>query len=213
MISRRSHARFCEPAERKIQGKISLGRNSEIRQRARRVNSKLHPDVVLCLHFNAEAWGDPTSPTLSDKNHLHLLVNGAYSESELAFDDERFEMLRRLLSRTHEEEIAIAEIAAATLAQATQLPPYHYTTDNVTSLGTSGYVFARNLIATRLYRCPVVYYEPYVMNSNEVFARVQAGDYDGTRTINGIERRSIFREYADAVADGLVAYYQSARSK
>ncbi|MEP6698958.1 MAG: hypothetical protein ABJB09_04435 [Verrucomicrobiota bacterium] len=195
------------------QSEILFYRNSEIRQRARLVNSKLHPDLVLCLHFNAEAWGDPASPTLIDKNHLHLLVNGSYSESELAFDDERFEMLRRLLSRTHEEEIGIAEIAATTLARAAQLPPYQYTTDNVTSLGTSGYVFARNLIATRLYRCPVVYYEPYVMNSNEVFSRVQAGDYDGTRMINGIERPSIFREYADAVVAGLVKYYQSARSK
>jgi len=195
------------------QSEILFYRNSEIRQRARLVNTRLHPDLVLCLHFNAEAWGDPASPTLIDKNHLHLLVNGTYSEPELAFDDERLEMLRRLLTGTHEEEIGIAEIAAATMAQATQLPPYQYTTDNVTSLGASGYVFARNLIATRLYQCPVVYFEPYVMNSNEVFARVQAGDYDGARAINGVERPSIFREYVDAVVDGLVQYYQSARSK
>ena len=193
------------------QSEILFYRNSEIRERARLVNSKLHPDLVLCLHFNAEPWGDPQSPTLQDKNHFHLLVNGAYLGSELEFDDERFEMLRRLLSRTYDEELGLADTVAATMAKKTQLPPYEYTTDNVTKVGTSGYVYARNLMATRLYRSPVVYFEPYVMNSNEVFARVQAGDYEGTRPINGIERPSIYREYVDSVVEGLAEYYRAAR--
>jgi hypothetical protein len=71
----------------------------------------------------------------------------------------------------------------------------------------------RNLLATRLYRCPVVYCEPYVMNSREAFARIEAGDYDGVRNINGVERPSIFREYAGSVADGLADYYGKARNK
>jgi hypothetical protein len=193
------------------QSEILFYRGSEIRQRARLVNSRLHPDLVLCLHFNAEAWGDERNPTFIDKNHLHLLVNGSYLESELAFDDERFEMMRRLLSRAYDEEIKIADTVAAVMAKKTQLPPYEYTTDNVKKVGTSGYVYARNLVATRLYQCPVVYFEPYVMNNSDVFARVQAGDYEGTRPINGIERPSIYREYADSVADGLVEYYREAR--
>ena len=41
------------------------------------------------------------------------------------------------------------------------------------------------------------------MNSTEGFARIEAGDYDGTREFNGVQRKSIFREYAQAVADGL----------
>ena len=193
------------------QSEILFYRNSEIRQRARLVNSRLHPDLVLCLHFNAEAWGDERNPTFIDKNHLHLLVNGSYLESELAFDDERFEMLRRLLSRTCDEEVKIAETVAATMAKEMQLPPYQYTTDNVTKVGTSGYVYARNLVATRLYQCPVVYFEPYVMNNSDVFARVQAGDYNGTRPINGVERPSIYREYVDSVVKGLVEYYRANR--
>jgi N-acetylmuramoyl-L-alanine amidase len=192
------------------QSEILFYRNSEIRHRAKLVNTRLHPDLVLCLHFNAEAWGDERNPTFIDKNHLHLLVNGSYLESELAFDDERFEMLRRLLSRVYDEEIKLADTVAATMAKEMQLPPYQYTTDNVTKVGTSGYVYARNLVATRLYQCPVVYFEPYVMNSNEVFTRVQVGDYDGTRPINGVERPSIYREYVDSVVDGLVEYYRTA---
>ncbi|MEY2488238.1 MAG: hypothetical protein QOC70_180 [Verrucomicrobiota bacterium] len=193
------------------QSEILFYRTSEIRQRARLVNSRLHPDLVLCLHFNAEAWGDERNPTFIDKNHLHLLVNGSYLESELAFDDERFEMLGRLLTRAYDEEIRIADTVAAAMAKGTQLPPYQYTTDNVARVGTSGYVYARNLVATRLYQCPVVYFEPYVMNNSEVFARIQAGDYEGTRSVNGVERRSIYREYADSVVEGLVEYYRGAR--
>ena len=193
------------------QSEILFYRGSEIRQRARLVNSKLRPDIVLCLHFNAEAWGDEQNPELIDRNHLHLLVNGSYLPPELEFDDVRFEMLQRLLSRTHEEEVRIADAAATAMAKRTGLPPYEYTKDVVRKVGTSGYVYARNLVATRVYQCPVVYFEPYVMNSHEVFARIQAGDYDGTKLINGVERPSIYREYVDSVVDGLVEYYQSAR--
>lgn len=186
-------------------------RNSEIRQRAKNVNTEIHPDLVLCLHFNAESWDDPTKPTLIDRNHLHLLVNGAYLPDELEFDDVRFEMLERLLGRMHQEEIGLATRLAESMARSTQLPPYHYTTENVTPLGSSGYIYARNLIATRLYQAPVVYFEPYVMNSNEAFWRIEAGDYEGIRNVNGTNRPSIYREYAAGVVDGLVEYYRAAR--
>ena len=193
------------------QNELLFYRNSEIRQRAALVNGGMRPDLVLCLHFNAEAWNDPTKPTLVDRNHLHLLVNGSYLPPELEFDDVRFEMLRRLLSRTHDEELPLAEKLAATMAKRTQLPPYEYTTENVTKIGATGYVYARNLIATRLYEAPVIYFEPYVMNSDEVFWRIQEGDYEGYRNVNGTTRPSIFREYADSVLEGLKEYYSEVR--
>ena len=194
------------------QSEILFYRYSEIRRRAVLVNTKLHPDLVLCLHFNAEGWGDPNNPALIDANHLHLLVNGSYLQDELEFDDERFEMIRRLLSRAYDEELPLADTIATAMARETKLPPYEYpTTNSTTRVGSSGYVYARNLLATRLYRCPVVYCEPYVMNSRDAFARIQAGDYEGVRNVHGIERKSIFREYADSVVDGLVEYYSKAR--
>jgi hypothetical protein len=194
------------------QSEILFYRYSEIRRRAALVNFKLHPDLVLCLHFNAEGWGDPDNPMLTDLNHLHVLVNGSYLQQELEFDDERFEMIRRLLSRAYDEELPLADTIAASMARETQLPAYQYpTTNSTTKMGASGCVYARNLLATRLYRCPVVYCEPYVMNSKDAFARIQAGDYEGTRNVNGLERKSIFHEYADSVVDGLVEYYSKAR--
>ncbi len=194
------------------QSEMLFYRYSEIRRRAVLVNTKLHPDLVLCLHLNAEGWGDPSKPTLIDNNHLHLLVNGSYLQEELDLDDERFEMTRRLLSRAYDEELPIADTVANAMAKATGLPPYQYpTTLTTTKVGSSGYVYARNLLATRLYRCPVVYCEPYVMNSKDGFARIQAGDYDRTKQINGVDRESIFREYADSVAEGLAEYYRNTR--
>ncbi len=193
------------------QSELLFYRNSEIRARAAIVNSKLRPDVVLCLHFNAHEWGDPKNPTLIDANDLHLLANGAYMESELAFDDVRFEMMRKLLSRTSDEEIPLVESVAGAMLRELKLPPYVYTTDNVIKLGTTGYVYARDLMANRIYNCPVVYCEPYDMNGKEAFARIQAGDYEGTREILGVKRPSIYREYAKSVADGLVEYYSAKR--
>ena len=181
---------------------------ADIRARGRKVNDTLRPDLVVCLHFNAEAWGDPARPALVARNHLHLLVNGCYGPEEIAKDDVRFEMLTKLLDRSGREELPIAESVAAALAAATGLPPYEYTGPNALHVGGSPYVWARNLLANRLYECPVVYAEPYVMNSPEVFARVQAGDYEGTRDFAGVPRKSIFREYADAVAEGLATYYR-----
>ncbi len=187
-------------------------RNSEIRQRAKLVNETLKPDLVLCLHFNAEAWNDPTKPTLVDHNHLHILINGSYLPPELEFDDVRFEMLERLLSRVHRVEFGLADTVAQAMARRTRLPPYQYTTENVTKVGGSGYVYLRNLLATRLYQAPVIYFEPYVMNSDEAFWRIQEGDYAGIRNVNGTNRPSIYREYAAGIVDGLIEYYRDLRN-
>ena len=193
------------------QSELLFYRVSEIRQRAEKVNRELHPDLTICLHFNAEEWGNPAQPTLTDVNHLHLLVNGNCSEGELALEDIRRDMLLKLLNQSAREEIALSGSVAAALAQATGLPPFEYHGRRGRSVSESPYVWARNLLASRLYRCPVVYCEPYVMNSKAVYERVQLGDYEGTRLIDGVPRKSLFREYADAVADGVIGYYQSRR--
>ena len=179
-------------------------RTAEIQERARLVNDVLKPDLVLCMHYNAEAWGDPAKPQLVDKNHLHVMVNGCYSAQELALDDVRYSMLIKLLSGTYAEELPVAEHIADSMAAATGLPPYVYKTPNAIRVGPDPYIWARDLLANRLYECPVIYIEPYVMNSQEVWDRVQAGNYDGLRLIDGKVRQSIYQEYADAVVRGMV---------
>ncbi len=186
-------------------------RIAEIHERARKVNDKIRPDLVVCIHFNADDWSDPANPVFTDRNDLHVLVNGCYSAGELRFDDQRFGMLYRLLSRIHAEEAAAARPVATALAEATALPPFAYMTGNAVRTGANEYIWARNLLANRIFECPVVYLEPYRMNNAETYARIQAGDYEGEREVAGKMRRSIFREYADALVAGLRAYYAANR--
>jgi len=182
-------------------------RVAEIRNRARLVNEHLRPDLVVCLHFNAEEWGNPDHPALTDKNHLHLILSGGISEGELMHEDERYTMLVKLLGGTHAEELDASEAVARSLSAATGLPPFIYHSANAVPASSNPYLWVRNLLANRLYECPVVYCEPYVMNSRAVFNRIQLGDYSGRRNVGGAALPSIYREYADAVAQGLADYY------
>lgn len=182
-------------------------RVSEIRRRGHLVNEAIKPDLVLCLHFNAEAWGDEKHPHLVNDNHLHFLVTGAWSKEELSHEDQRFDMLVKLLNRSCSEELPLANAMSDVMSKATGLPPYVYRGGSVARVNDNPYLWARNLLANRLFTCPVVYIEPYVMNSKSAYARIQAGDYSGRQTFGGVPRQSIYREYADAVAAGLVKYY------
>lgn len=186
-------------------------RTSEIRSRAALVNDVIRPDLTVCLHFNAEAWGDPKKPVFVEKNHLHLILNGCYSAAELRNDDIRFDMLEKLLLRCFPPESEASAAVAASMAEATGLPPYIYQTLNAISVAGNPYLWARNLLANRLYLMPVIFIEPYVMNSQEIWDRVQAGDYEGVREVAGKDRKSIYREYADGVAAGLQSYFAAHR--
>ncbi len=184
-------------------------RTAEIRARAELVNQTIKPDLVLCLHFNAEAWGDPNKPTLTPRTHFHILLNGAYTPDEVRLADQRFALLKKLLQRTHEEEALVGKTIAETFAEISKLPAYIYPPggSNVRPVPSSPFLYARNLLANRLYDSPVIFMEPYVMNSTHDYARIQAGDYEGLREINGQQLPSIFREYADALAKGLAKHY------
>jgi hypothetical protein len=93
--------------------------------------------------------------------------------------------------------------------QRTHLGPVRYGDSGTTRAVIPGnqYVVARNLAANREYDGPVVCTEPYFMNNKVVYQRLLAGDYEGQRTFDGKSYGSIFREYADCVAQGLVKAY------
>jgi N-acetylmuramoyl-L-alanine amidase len=205
--SLRDQGRSINSASLKSESERLFYRTGEIRARARLVNQHLKPDLVLALHFNAESWGNPTRPTLVEANHLHLLVSGCYSARELSYEDQRYDLMNKLLNRSYEEELSVSRAVAQSMARATGLPPYTYSSDTAINVGNSPFIWARNLLANRLFECPVIYLEPYVMNNREVHDRIQLGDYKGRRNINGTPRESIYREYVRGVVDGLVAYY------
>lgn len=189
-------------------------RTAEIRARAQMVQ-QLKPDLTLCVHFNAGPWGDAKNPQLVDKSKLVFFVNGAYSEAELAYDDEKFEMLVKLLDRTYPYELRGAELIATEMEQRFQMIPEVYKDwPAVKKVGPVPGVYARNLIANRLFPGPVIFVEGPYMNARDAYAWIVAGDYEGTKSFDGsAPRQNVFREYADAVVAGVVKYFAKAESK
>jgi len=190
----------------KRRSEILFFRTSEIMARAKNVNEVLKPDFVVCLHLNAAAWPDPSKPSLVDENHFHVLANGAYMGGEVALENQRLEMLVKLLNRSHREERSLAECMAISFSRATGLPAFEYKGPNAVKVGDVPGVWARNLLANRLYECPVVFLEPYVANSKEAFPRILSGHYQGVRNVAGKTRVSLLEEYADAVVAGIVLH-------
>ena len=169
-------------------------RTSEIRARANLINQTIKPDFVICLHFNGTA-----SKNRTQDQHFHIILNGTYTKDELAHEDERFEMLQRLLSGTITEELALAREIAASFNQSIKLPAYRYPDSSRASQNLANHpnLWARNLLANRLYQCPVIFMEPYVMNSIPFISRYQKNP------------EAIYQEYAQAVADGIARHYSS----
>lgn len=212
-LARQSADPAASPAVQQKLAERLFYRTAEIHARAKLVNDSIKPDLVLCLHFNADPWGDPRHPKLVKRSHLHLLLNGAYTDEELTLADQRYALLEKLLSQTHQEEVLIGTSVAEAFAEHSGLQPFLYPAASSNALPVDGnpYLWARNLLANRLYDCPVIFIEPYVMNSSTDCPRLQAGDYPGFQKVNGKPRPSIFREYADSLADGLARYYSGHR--
>ncbi|MDP0489888.1 MAG: N-acetylmuramoyl-L-alanine amidase [Verrucomicrobiota bacterium JB023] len=182
-------------------------RTAEIRARADLINHVIQPDLVLCLHYNADAWYGE-NPWARD-NHFHLILHGAYMEGELALDDQRFEMMRHLLTRTSEQVLALAQTISDHFLAETDLIPFHYRpTAPAIQMDPLRPIYARNLLANRLYQAPTIFLEPYVMNHRDTFARVQEGDHDGLRLVNGELRPSLPREYAMILAEAIRIHFE-----
>lgn len=183
-------------------------RGSEIEARAWRVNTEIQPDLVIALHIDAAAWPEGDTLVPVEQNGGHILVNGAYMEGELRRDGMRRAMLWRLLSGYSETEVRFATGVAESMAEKTGLPPVTYRGKNAARVNSNAYVWARNLLANRIYDAPVIYLEPWTLNNASVYAWAQYGDYEGTREIGGEPRASLPAVYADFVFEGLLRAFE-----
>jgi len=183
---------------------LEFYRNAELRARAALVNDRLRPDLTLCIHFNATGDGDRPAPD----NRLMVMIHGCYTPDSVDTPQRKFELLWKLLENSHPTELAAADAISRVMGADMKLPPEPVRFGpNSTAVGNNSYLCARNVIANRLYHGPVVYLEPYYQNNPTTYARLLAGDYDGERAFDGQRLRSIFREYADAVAHGVIEFY------
>ena len=159
-------------------------RTSEIQARAKKVNEELKPDVSVAIHFNALETGDRWE--LTEESGLAVFVHGNYTPGELTDDEQKFFLFRKLLEGSHDVEVADAQVFVEELRKVTDLPEaYHAAGGVMQPIGSNDYVYARNLAANRQFIGPVIYCESYFMNNRVVYQRIQAGDYEDTREIDG----------------------------
>jgi N-acetylmuramoyl-L-alanine amidase len=177
-------------------------RVSEIMARSEIIR-KSQPDLILCIHLNAAPWPDPDNKSLVARNDYHVLVNGCFMGGEVAYDNQRFEMIWRLVNRWADKERLIAEHMSQAFAQETGLPAFTYKGPNALKIGAVEGVWARNLLANRIYEAPVVFLEPYIANSEEVYQRIQMVEPDEAGTHDIQRGKTIVKEYVDAVLLGL----------
>jgi N-acetylmuramoyl-L-alanine amidase len=189
-------------------------RVAEIRARAEVVNA-LHPDLTICVHYNADDWGNPDHPVLTANSRLIIFTNGAYErKAEMPYDDCKYDLLRKLLDRTAVQEERGCALVGQAMLDTLKYPPEVY--NHIPSDKDSPFVhhvtdvpsvYARDLLANRIYHGPVIYCEGPYMNARDAYYRIIAGDYLGLRAIQGQSVPSIYRDYAAAVEKGVLKYF------
>jgi hypothetical protein len=185
----------------------------EQRARAAEVQPHFKPDLTIVLQHDAS----PASARsrLVGINRNIFFVDGAYQAKELRSDPhQRFRLLTKLFENVTPTETAIAVRIAARFLAVTGDPPVRYgnSANTCTVPGGNAFVVARNLAFNREHDGPVVVTEPYFMNEPVTLQRLLAGDYGGTRFVAGRQRISIFQEYANSVAAGLLDAYAGNRT-
>jgi N-acetylmuramoyl-L-alanine amidase len=184
-------------------------RCSEIEERGNRIRNNFVPDITVTLYIDATPGSGRGHLTTANANIF--FVHGSYTKSEIADAGMRQHCIYKMVEGSSDIEAEVAASIANVFTQKTGLKPVGYGDSNTTRQVIPGnsYVVARNLAANREYAGPVVCTEPYFMNNDVVYQRLLAGDYEGEKTFNGKNYGSIFREYADCVAQGLVRAYAS----
>ena len=205
--SRTASVRESSPIYQKIVAEVLLTKNLEAKARAEKTRAAMKPDVTIVLQFDAtSARHEANFPKI---NRNILFVSGAYTAREITSDpQQRLRLLTKLLQNVTPTEAKVAKAISDHLVESTGFPPVHYGNSwSTRSIPGNSYVVARNLLLNREHDGPVVVTEPYFMNQEETLLRLLAGDYEGTKLIAGKARVSIYREYANSVADGLLEAY------
>jgi hypothetical protein len=182
-------------------------RQEEMRARGDIIRHHFQPDLTVVLYINATP--SSSRAKLIDVNQNIFFVHGSYLKDEAVDPAQQPRLLYKLLERGSDIEAEVADHISQAFKQHTGLPPVPYGDSTTTRqvIENNLYVVARNLAANREYDGPVIVTEPYFMNHRITNARLYAGDYEGTREFGGKPYRSIFREYADSVVDGLLSAY------
>jgi N-acetylmuramoyl-L-alanine amidase len=193
------------PQHFQVAKEVLFAKVLEQRARAEEVRRHFKPDITIVLQHDASPSSRGSRLTSVGRNIF--FVSGAYTLQELRSDPhQRFRLLTKVFQNVTPVETQIAVPIANRFRATTGLRPVGYGNSRTTRsvIGGNAYVVARNLAFNREHDGPVVVTEPYFMNESTTLQRLLAGDYPGTRIVAGQARVSIYREYADCVAAGLV---------
>ena len=187
----------------------------ELTERARLINEVIQPDALISIHMNATAWpgtaadGSVAKLQLVDFNDLHVLIFGCMDEDELKSPHQQAHLAAKLNNGSGAAEQLLGKAMASALAAATKLPPASYENRNAVLLDPDEpYVFARNLLILRMAECPTVILEPYIVNSEAVYPRLQSALAERVAG-NAPAKDDILLEYANAVVAGVLNAYGS----
>ncbi len=184
-------------------------RCSEIKERGNRIRNNFVPDITVTLYIDATPGSGRGRVTSANANIF--FVQGSYTSTEMADPEMRQRCVYKMVEGGSDIEAEVASDISNVFTQRTGLKPVGYGNSSTTRqvIPNNPYVVARNLAANREYDGPVVCTEPYFMNNQIVYQRLLAGDYEWQKIFDGKNYGSIFREYADCVAQGLVKAYSS----
>lgn len=185
-------------------------RVAEVVARAHRL-SRQQPDFTLCIHYNAAPWSG-RRPRLYNVKKLVAFVHGSYLEDELESPTQKYELFQKLFAHVSPVEIEIADAVTREMEAVMKMKPENYGDWAAAHrVNDNPYIWSRNVIANRLFPGPVIFAEGAYMNDYDTFYRIQAGDYEGVRKIRGKEYPSLFREFANAMAGGLIKHFRQKR--
>jgi len=182
-------------------------RCSEISERGNRIRNNFVPDITITLYIDATPGSGRGRVTNANANIF--FVHGSYTKNEMTDPEMQRRCVYKMVEGSSDIEAEVADAISGVFTQKTGLKPVAYGDSSTTRavIPNNPYVVARNLAANREYDGPVVCTEPYFMNNEVVYQRLLTGDYDGKKVFDGKSYASIFREYADCVAQGLVKAY------
>ncbi|MEM6884437.1 MAG: hypothetical protein AAF571_05345 [Verrucomicrobiota bacterium] len=185
-------------------------RVAEVVARAHRLHRE-QPDFTLCIHYNAAPWSG-RRPRLFNVKKLVAFVHGSYLKEELESPTQKYELFQKLFAHVSPVEIEIADAVTREMQAVMKMKPENYGDWSAAHrVNDNPYIWSRNVIANRLFPGPVIFAEGAYMNDYDTFYRIQAGDYEGLKKIRGKEYPSLFREFADAMAGGLIKHYRKKR--
>lgn len=186
------------------QAEMYFYRREEIYVRGQNLKTKFQPDFTISLHFNATELSGGGEIT-HDNRHA-IFMEAAFGPDEVSREMWRYFLFAKLLERAIPMEGAMGDFLTEEILKVAPLRANAYAWTKYTCpINDNPYNNGRNLAMTREFPGPTVLCEFFYMNNPWTAARMTAGDYSGTKHIEGAggNYRSIYEDYADAVVNAV----------